>query len=412
MQKENIFICEKKSNWGYRKNLISLISIIFIPPLCRFFLPVSSTAIGLAIACSILLLIMIFSKTRGLSNQVFPLVAFLIFLPIHFFISILLVDLDIGRFIYSLFFTIFIVYIAIIVNENLFGYRDYEKNPEKNIFLLFIFLIILSILDFQPEAIEPFYKPIFPFTEPSFFAIAFEPFLIWICVTEKRKWISIFYIAMALLIGFFLQNLTMLVCAFFAAFVSLAASRLVVILFAVSSALLLINPDIAYFVDRLTASNESNNLSALVYIQGWEMIQYYFSRTYGWGIGFQQLGETYFTSPASTSINALIGMDQNLNDGSFIISKLCSEFGFFGLIACVIYVYYFFRALNILRKISRGFQSSQPGKILALSIFISYSINLFIRESGYFTGSGFLFLSSILFLSKSNFFPTFGFRKR
>jgi cell division protein FtsW (lipid II flippase) len=220
-----------------------------------------------------------------------------------------------------------------------------------------------------------------------------------------------FYIAIALLIAFFLENLTMLLCAFFAAFVSLAATWLVIILFAVSSGLLLINPDIAYFVDRLTASNESNNLSVLVYIQGWEMIPYYFSRTYGWGIGFQQLGETFFTSPASTSINALIGMDLNLNDGSFIFSKLCSEFGYFGLIACVIYIFYFFRALIILRKISNALKSSQPGIILALSIFISYSMNLFIRESGYFTGSGFLFLSSILFLSKSNFFSTFGFRK-
>lgn len=411
MIKENIFIFEKKSNWGYRKNLISLISIIFIPPLCRFFLPISSMAIGLAIACSILLIIMISSKNRGLSNQVFPLAAFLIFLPTHFFISMLLVDLNISRFIYSLFFIIFIIITAIIVNENLFGHREYKKNPEKNIFFIFIYLSILSMSGFQPDSIEPFNKPIFPFSEPSFFAIAFEPFLIWICVTEKRKWISMFYIAITLLIGFFLQNLTILACVFLAAFVSLNASRLVIILLVVFSAFIITNPDIAYFVDRLTASNESNNLSALVYIQGWEMIPYYFSRTYGWGIGFQQLGEVYFNSPASTAINALVGMDSNLNDGSFIISKLCSEFGFFGLIACVIYIFYFFRALNILRKISGGFQSSQSGKILALSIFISYSINLFIRESGYFTGSGFLFLASILFLSKSNFFSRFGFRK-
>jgi hypothetical protein len=321
--------------------------------------------------------------------------------------SSILVDVNIVRFTYSLLFIIFLIFTSILVNENIFGNRGYKKNPEIAIIFLLIFLAMLSVAGIQPDSIESFNKPIFPFTEPSHFAIAIEPFLIWICVTERRKWISMLCIATVFSIGFFLQNLTMLACAFFAAFVSLSTFRLLVISFIAFTAFILTNPDTAYYVDRLTTSNDSNNLSALVYMQGWEMIPDYFSRTYGWGIGFQQLGEIYFTSSASSAINALIGMDLNLNDGSFIISKLCSEFGYFGIIACFIYIFYFFKALIILRMISSGAQASHPGKILALSIFISYFINLFIRESGYFTSSGFLFLASILFLSNSKFFSTF-----
>jgi hypothetical protein len=48
--------------------------------------------------------------------------------------------------------------------------------------------------------------------------------------------------------------------------------------------------DLTYFTDRLALSHSSSNLSALVYLQGVELIEEALETTRAWGIGFQQLG--------------------------------------------------------------------------------------------------------------------------
>jgi hypothetical protein len=253
----------------------------------------------------------------------------------------------------------------------------------------FILMCLLAILGVARIA-QPgdWRRPVFPFPEPANFALAFIPLLMYVTVTSHGVRRAAF-----LLLGFvctaLIQNLTLAVGF---ALVALATMRwhvlLVVLLLAGAVAAQF---DLTYYAERLDFSGDNSNLSNLVYLQGWQMVAESWQRSGGFGIGFQQLGIVDTEVPVAQIIRALRqGEDSNTLDGAFVFAKFGSEFGAFACALVVIYLWFAFRSMRMLRTVARGRPHIGPLTILAHCTIVSYFVELFVRSPGYFTAGALL----------------------
>jgi hypothetical protein len=258
-------------------------------------------------------------------------------------------------------------------------------------FLFFCLSALGSVLGFAPPAANPSPKPVFPFNEPSHFAIMFTPFLIFSCV--RARGLSRYAIwLVGMLIAAALQNLTLVAsCAVAAlAFVRGAAVIPVVLI----SLILGTTVDLTYYLSRVDLASDNPNLSALAYIQGWQLIGESLTHSGGWGLGFQQLGLNGTSVPAAQAIYAQIGVAENLLDGAFNFSKVVSEFGAFGVLLTLAFLKLWWRSIRTLRSIASG-ESCSSAEIFARCVIAGYIIEMFVRGAGYFTGSGLLLVGAL-----------------
>lgn len=260
------------------------------------------------------------------------------------------------------------------------------------------FWVLCAIILFKLVGLQPrpsfFPKSTFPFTETSHFALAFGPIFLYRCATarpgRRDLWLA-FAVALAVL----LKSGTLLALAFLAAIV---CRRILLVLAAAAVvAAVGLTVQLKYFTSRVDLSNNSSNLSALVYLEGWEMLEDSIDRSGGWGVGFEQLGLAGTNVPAAESIRRVTGgEDFNLTDGSFVLAKLGSEFGVTGLLMVLGYCVLVVRSLGFLRS---GIGSASA--TLARCIVLGYAVDMFVRGTGYFTQSTLLFLAAVLVLAPS-----------
>lgn len=118
--------------------------------------------------------------------------------------------------------------------------------------------------------------------------------------------------------------------------------------------------------------------------------------THGIGRGFQQFGLLGTEVPAADLILAILKDYLNLLDGGFTLAKVVGEGGVFGVSLIAAYLLCALRAAALLRSVARGVQTVEPLMVLTASSIVGYSIELFLRGAGYFTGTGLLLLASLL----------------
>ena len=236
-----------------------------------------------------------------------------------------------------------------------------------------------GILGIAPPTAFPFVKPVFPFTEPSHFALAFVPVLMYRCVTSTG-WYRLLYLLGGLSAALLLENLTLVVGCILVAVISLRfyalLGSLVALAFAASQA------DLTYYTERLDLSGEVQNLSNLAYLQGWQLIRESWTNSDGWGLGFQQLGIQDTNVAAADLIQSIIDGPLNQLDGGFTLAKLVSEFGAFGV--ALVLVYFFLAARSAL-ALRRG--TDDPATTFAHCTLVAYSLDLCIRGTGYFSAN-------------------------
>jgi hypothetical protein len=257
-------------------------------------------------------------------------------------------------------------------------------------FLAFIILVALKLAQLQPNSLYP--KSTFPFTETSHFALAFGPIFLYFCAsarpTRRTAWV-LFGIAFAVL----LKSGTLLAFALGSAIINrrIALSGfLIACVFAIGLA-----SQLKYFTSRAEISAHSKNATALVYLQGWELLAHALEETHGLGIGFQQMGLRATNVPAAAAIRTINnGKNLNLKDGGFLMAKFGSEFGAFGLLIVIAYCLKAFQCLQLLRK-----KRSPPNVMLAASIIFSFGVYIFIRGGGYFTQFVLIFIAAIVTLA-------------
>lgn len=252
-------------------------------------------------------------------------------------------------------------------------------------------IILLKVAGLQPRgSVLP--KSTFPFTETSHFALAFGPILLYRCTTAAPRRRDL-WLAFAVALAIVVKSGTLLAVALMAAVIG---RRVLLALIGVAVvAALGLSVQLKYFTSRIDLSNKSSNLSALVYLEGWEMLQDSLERSSGWGVGFEQLGLSGTNVTAAESIRRVTGgEDFNLTDGSFVLSKLGSEFGVVGLLMVLGYCLLAVRSLRLLRA---GMGSANEN--LARCIVLGYAVDMFVRGTGYFTQSTMLFLAAAFVLA-------------
>ena len=231
------------------------------------------------------------------------------------------------------------------------------------IFLTFCTLVIISISGIVIPGSNATAKPIFPFVEPSHFALCFTPLLMYVTITAPPK-IRPVLMGIGLAFVMIIQNMTMLAGLIAIAVVIFRIKTLIILSTFASFVVALISPDLGYFTERLDFLN-SNNLSALSYVQGWQLISESWTRSHGWGLGFQQLGSISTSVTAADEIYSILGEYLNLQDGGFLLSKILSEFGMVGLITATLFFVKSGQAFSDLRKTKASFESSSTAVIYA-----------------------------------------------
>lgn len=247
-----------------------------------------------------------------------------------------------------------------------------------------------------PSISANYFKPVFPFTEPSHFALAFLPLLMFGCVSLYGS-AKVAMLVGGLVIAWALESLTFMVGLLL---IILICFRRISIVFLLTALILLATQlKLGYFWARLNFDADTKNLSTLVYLQGWQLISESIGLSRGWGLGFQQLGIQGTSVIAAGSINSIIGNDSNLLDGGFIFAKITSEFGVLSLLLILFYLRLALRAAIHLRRKSLGAVRGAPALTLAQCVVVCFTIELFVRGSGYLSGSTLLLAASIGTLS-------------
>jgi hypothetical protein len=259
-------------------------------------------------------------------------------------------------------------------------------------FLFFCLCALGSVLGLSPPGARPSPKPVFPFNEPSHLGIIFTPFLVFCCIRARgfaryAIWFAGIVVAAAL------QNLTLVASCGVAAFVVVRGVAFI------PAALMALGVgtvvDLGYYASRIDLLSEDNtNLSALIYIQGWQLMGESLGRSGGWGAGFQQLGLFGTDVPAAQLIYSQTGEAGNLLDGSFTFAKLVGEVGVFGMLLTFAFLRLWWRCMRKLRRVANGVPESSA-RVFAMCVIAGYIVELFVRGGGYFTSSGMLLAGAL-----------------
>lgn len=276
--------------------------------------------------------------------------------------------------------------------------RRFERSL-RGCFLALAILALLSVAGLAPPSPTYFGRPVFPFSEPSMFAVAFIPLAMYACVAAKESERTAFLL-LTLACATLAQSLTLVVGCTLIALASLRWRPLVLIgllVAAIASQL-----DLTYYAIRLNFASEDQNMTTLVYLQGWQLIDESLSRSNGLGIGFQQLGVQGSDVPAAELLRAMRdGDDANILDGGFVFAKLASDFGVLGILVTAAYLVLAARSLMVLRRVASGRVRLLPALAFAHCCVLGYFVELFVRGSGYFTGGSLLLMAAILLLHRS-----------
>lgn len=206
------------------------------------------------------------------------------------------------------------------------------------------------------------------------------------------------YVSASLLMAFLLQNLTLVIGVGLVIVVTFSFRRILTLIPLFVIALFTLN--IGYYTERLDISKENQNLSMLVYLQGWEQAQLNLVDSDGRGVGFQQFGIIGDRGEITDEIVKLAGGDLNIFDGGSVAPKIVGEFGIVGVMALLIYLFYFVTKVKWLHHVSMiGITSNEYKHIFFTSSFLMFSVDLFIRGTGYFSPSSFLFMTSLMWMN-------------
>lgn len=381
--------------------LFLFLSLIFLVPLPQYWFGASSfmsgTLIFLIIFC--ITYFLFFELKINIISYYYVILFFLIII-IHFFLTQLFFGAkeDFFRGLGSLiilFFMVFCSYffakLVLIINETDFNY-------------IINFILILFLFSFIGKYIPSIQnlnnvKPILPYNEPSHYTLFIIPFAYYKVFISNKFKTKIIYLILFALLGVALVNLTMIVAVLLCAGITFFKNRIIYIFIIIPFIFpfILNNLGSSYYTERLTFSSENTNLSTLVFVQGWQLAYEGIIKTFGLGIGFQQLGYFPLEVEAGYIINKIIGKEVNVTDAGLTAAKIISEFGILGIFIIIIYLKYF---NGILKKLNT---ENNFTMIFAYSIFLSFSIDLFIRGIGYFNPPFFLFFASLfIILTKKN----------
>lgn len=387
------------------KLLFSLCLIFFVPQFLFVFLKLSSLAYGLLISCFLLFLINLkFIFKIKLKKE---WVLYSLFLLLY--IVILYFDFNNNsndkKLILSLVAFSFLIFSSLLFSESLIQLSFPQIKRTFFIFLLLLILIgwVAVFFKFSYFGYQDRYKPVFPFSEESHYALIVGGIsCAYASISNKKtRWFIFANISLQALL---FPNLTLLVfCVFFAflfflrSFPALLMGAILCISAMVFFDIFISDDIIRYFESRLILSSESKNLTALVYLQGWQDAYISFLNSFGFGLGFQKLGSQE-AGPIGERIFELHGEYFNREDGGFLAAKIISELGFIGIILVLIYIYIF---LKFTYKSKLLYRKKSSRDVFFYTLIICFFVELFLRGYGYFSPGIIVLICSVRNLRKN-----------
>lgn len=277
------------------------------------------------------------------------------------------------------------------------------KDASLNYILLFSYYLLIIIgfisLFLIPHGLVHG-KSMVIFTEPSHYALIYLPMLLYVSYSSK-SFIRIAHLLVGVILAIFLQSMTLLagaVLIMLLLYIKKSYKLLFLITLAVFVFWFLPINYLDYFFNRLPLSSNSSNLSVLVYLSGYQRAYLSILDSYGFGLGFQQLGIVGPTGSVMKNIDTITGGSTlNLLGGGSLAAKLIAELGITGIVLLVVYLLF---VLNISMRFIRG-KINGVANIFFSSVFITFFVFLFIRGTGYFSSTVFMFTASIYWLYSS-----------
>jgi hypothetical protein len=319
----------------------------------------------------------------------------LILLTVGYVVSSLIYTAsDHVRFILSLaFLFLFLYFSALFVDATIdFPGLDFHWCVRASYWLILIVAVIAAVLsDINGVAI----KSMFFFNEPSHFSLLYTPLLCYVMYNSKRK---IFHFIVGVSLSLVVMNLTMLFGVLLCGLVS-TKMRFVNVVYIVFASILTVPlmaffDKIDYFTSRLTFGVDSTNLSALVFMSGWERAYLSLIDSKGFGVGFQQMGingpQGYFMEV----VKEIYSDTLNKFDGGTLGSKLVAETGVLGVMLLVLYVVF---CVKLYRRLHFSQSIIPVHTLFYASVVISSLLQVFVRGVGYFSPFSFLFVAGIYY---------------
>jgi hypothetical protein len=382
-----------------------LLTILLLPPLFFYLAVASSLALGASIAALIVIAalgdpaaIQRFFSRFTLGRPTVLAVMIVAGITAHAAIASLFLRTDLMRAGASIVPLVLLLFSGYALGRTLAASRHADVDGAVRLcFWVFCVIALLALTGFAPGNSAAYYKPVFPFTEPSYFALAFTPLLMYCSLTATGARGRILILLTGVCAALLLQNLTLLLGCLLITYISFRRSVVVILL--IGAALVASQLDLSYYIERLDLSGETQNLSSLVYLQGWQLVAESLTRSNGWGLGFQQLGVYGTDAPIANLIYDLTSGYSNLLDGGFTFAKLLSEFGTLGLLLTLLYLLLAWRAVRALRQTARAPRRAGAALTLSRCVIVSYLLELFVRGSGYFAGTTILLVASLSLVS-------------
>ena len=379
----------KNSDSNYWSGSIFLYTLYFIPPIINVLFDMGSLSYGIILTNIALFSLFRFqSIPMNIRSVMFSIIIFLILI------------------LSSLFYTSFSfhhVFSALGAAVFVLSASDFARTLEstssqvitKAVITFFLVIIVIAILGIIFRGFIPHYAghrvSVFPFQEPSHFAISASALFLYSVTVIKTGalWRILIFFGLSL----FLPSLILLVVTIIGALIFVGKQRWYYVLpsfifiGAAFSYFILIYADLSYFVTRI--GFQSENLSFLVFQQGWSDLFAVLRSTDFLGLGFQN----YASRPvddAAAYIYEIAGKELNRSDGSFLMSKVGGEFGLLGLLFYMVLSVIIIRQLYIEKK-HGGFAPFLG--CITIAFFIEFTL----RGVGYFTFTQFLFLGAAIF---------------
>lgn len=259
--------------------------------------------------------------------------------------------------------------------------QDIERQVDAALWVLLVnaLLALTGLQLFENQSPE---KPTGVFSEPSHLALALVFPLLYKAMRQGRQGVA--WIGVWLMWGLWIENLTAL-CLITLCIVCWARRPLQMIALLATAATALSLADTEYFSSRLVLTDQTTNLSALVWLSGWETAHYIIHNVSVWGIGFQQLGFVSIQSDSVELIELLGAFGLNATDGGTTAAKLISEFGVPALLVLAGYGLFFFWAVGRLMFDGLDARRADVRFSLRRAAAVAPFMELFVRGLGYFS---------------------------
>jgi len=149
----------------------------------------------------------------------------------------------------------------------------------------------------------------------------------------------------------------------------------------------------------VTQADTADNISSLVYVQGWQDAWNNLMRTRGMGLGLNMMGCSPLPDVSVRSILAFRGLERlNSEDGSFLFAKVVSETG---VAAIAFYTAIIWWWIRLERRISGpGKDGDYSAVRMQAALIFCFVTGSFLRSTGYFSGGLLLWVCAVSGASK------------